>query len=159
MKELVMLRTEGSEAYRITAWLPEELFADQQAYEQQIIADTIRTYAMTGISEYGCIDTATTIIVVHPLVYLPAAFSPNGDGRNDYFRPVVYGAPVTLRSFRIFDRWGRLVWTEAGSSTTVRWDGTYNGVPAEIGTYFYHITGETQTGKAFTQQGDVTLVR
>jgi gliding motility-associated-like protein len=157
--ERILLQTNASVPYHITAWQPEHLFTDQQAYRQQLTADTTRIFTVAGISEHGCVDTATVTVTVHPFVYLPTAFTPNGDGRNDYFRPSVSGAPVVIRNFQIFDRWGREIWSGWGSSTTIGWDGTYNGTPAEVGTYFYRIETETHTGKTFIQKGDVTLVR
>ncbi len=157
--EQVMLQTSAPVPYHIITWQPEYLFTDQQAYRQQFTADTTCMFTVTGTSEYGCTDTAMVMITVHPILYLPTAFSPNGDGRNDFFRPVVNGSPVVVRNFRIFDRWGREVWNGQGDSAIAGWDGTYNGIPAAIGTYFYRIEMETGTGKAMIEKGDVTLIR
>ncbi len=159
MGESTLLHTSAPEPYRITAWLPEQLFSDQSAYSQQTDADTTRTYTVMGESDYGCVDTVSVLVTTHPVLFLPTAFTPNGDGRNDMFRPAIGGAAVTVSSFHIFDRWGREVWSGQGSSDAVGWDGSYNGAPAEVGTYYYTIEAETHTGKMIRQKGDVTLLR
>ncbi len=157
-KEQIQLWTESTEPYHIITWQPEHLFTDLGAYRQQVMADTTRVYSVIGISGYGCMDTATTTITVHPVVYLPAAFTPNGDGRNDHFRPVS-NEPVIVRFFRIYDRWGEEVWSGQGSSINTGWDGTGNGIPAQVGVYYYIIEAETTTGKIIRKKGDVTLLR
>ncbi len=159
VEESVTLHTSAPEAYRVTAWLPESFFTDQSAFDQYVRIDTTRTFTVTAISDYGCTDTASVLVTTHPLLYLPTAFTPNGDGRNDYFRPAISGGPVTVRTFRIFDRWGRDVWSGQGSSDAVGWDGSCNGVPAQVGTYYYTIEAETHTGQMIRQKGDVMLVR
>jgi gliding motility-associated-like protein len=92
--------------------------------------------------------------------YLPNAFTPNGDGKNDRFRPV-YKGDMTLLKLSIFNRFGQLVYTT--TSITDAWDGTYNGVPQDMGTYFFYmefICGNK--GDASNKQmikGDITLIR
>jgi gliding motility-associated-like protein len=157
--ETVSLQTHAPEPYRITMWLPEAFFADQSAYRQLITIDTTRIFTITGQSEYGCADTASVWLTIHPRVFLPTAFTPNGDGQNDYFRPAVSGEPLTIYIFRIFDRWGHEVWSGQGSAAATGWDGMIQGTPAELGVYFYTIEAETHTGKTIRQQGDVTLLR
>ena len=158
---LLNLRSAASEVYTIYRWMPEWLFANQSAYEQTIKADSSRAYVIIGISEHGCIDTTTaTVRVVSTGVYLPSAFSPNSDGRNDFFRPVsLKGDPFKVRFFRIYDRWGKMVWGGYGTDAFDGWDGSYSGTPAEVGTYYYTIEVETYTGKTISQKGDVALIR
>jgi gliding motility-associated-like protein len=157
--EVVTLQTHAPEPYLVTAWLPEPFFADQQAFHQSIPIDTTRYFTVMAQSAHGCIDTATVLVTIHPLIFLPTAFSPNGDGRNDYYRPAIRGEGVTIRSMRVFDRWGREVWSGQGSAAFQGWDGTYSGNPAQVGTYYYSIEAETHTGKTIREKGDLTLVR
>ena len=86
-------------------------------------------------------DSLTTRVAVNgrsPL-YVPNAFSPNGDGNNDYLR--VYGTPglvQKVQSFRIYTRWGDLVWEELDFFPTGPvhgWDGLLGGKPANSGVY------------------------
>jgi gliding motility-associated-like protein len=95
-------------------------------------------------------------------VWMPSAFTPNGDGKNDILRPVVEsGCPVSNYTLHVFNRWGQLVYSSpAGSSIAEGWDGLFKGAPAEVGTYMYHVILETGTRHNVHQlKGDVTLIR
>lgn len=87
--------------------------------------------------------------------YIPSAFTPNNDGRNDYFS--VLGQDVSDVFMMVYNRWGNQVYISTGSS--YRWDGTYKGKPCEPGTYFYILTAKCRGSRSFTRKGDVTLVR
>lgn len=88
-------------------------------------------------------------------VYMPNAFTPNQDGKNDVFRAITK-APQTVYDLRIFDRWGKQIFA------TMRyydgWDGTVNGTPAAIGVYHYLLRFECD-GREQYQKGEVTLIR
>ena len=88
-------------------------------------------------------------------VELPSAFSPNGDGRNDIFRPITIGHHK-LKIFRIVNRYGQTVYESNVESKG--WDGKFDGVPQNIGTYFYYLNYDCN-GKAIEKKGDVTLIR
>lgn len=83
---------------------------------------------LTAYNAWGCWDTICTSIDVgvHGSIFVPNAFTPNGDGKNDLFFPVIDGYEhCTDFTFRIFDRWGILVKEFADRNDT--WDGTYGG--------------------------------
>lgn len=92
-------------------------------------------------------------------VAMPNAFTPNGDGKNDVFRPVIQpGCEVRGYLLTIYNRWGQQVFSstipEAG------WDGMFHDIPADIGTYMYVIQLEAGTeAHHFSQHGDVELIR
>lgn len=88
-------------------------------------------------------------------VYIPSAFSPNNDGRNDHFGAI--GKDITDVFMMVYNRWGNQVFISTDAS--YRWDGSYKGKPCEPGTYFYTLTAKCRGGKPFTRKGDVTLVR
>ncbi len=157
--EALRLETGSAHPYTVTGWGPPELFGDQQAPEQAIYADTTRRYTVRARSGKGCMDTASVLVKTKVRVFLPTAFSPNGDGLNDVFRPAARGGGLSIRTFRIFDRWGRVVWETARSAGTKGWDGMTGGSPAEMGVYFYTIDVETDSGEKIEQTGSVTLVR
>jgi len=106
----------------------------------------------------GCTDDDDIFIKVYegPTYYLPNAFSPNGDGRNDIFRPT----PVGIRStdyFRVFNRFGQLMFD---TREWMRgWDGTLKGKPAASGTYVWMIKGIDKNGAVIEMKGTVILVR
>ena len=87
---------------------------------------------------------------------MPTAFTPNGDGRNDIFRPVAVGYKG-FNYFRVFNRYGQLVYNsnvlESG------WDGTFNNQKADLGTYYWEMSFIDRFGKVSTLKGDVTLLR
>ena len=156
---LVWLTTNAAEPYEVLAWRPAELFPEQEKKQQEVKASDSRYYTVIAQSEYGCSDSATLPVRVLPVIFMPTVFSPNGDGKNDLFHPVVSGEPVKVRYFQVYDRWGKMVWKAGSNDPAEGWDGTYAGTPAETGTYFYFINIETATGETFQQKGDVTVVR
>lgn len=90
--------------------------------------------------------------------FIPTAFTPNGDGRNDVFR-VAYKGDVSKLELNVFNRYGEKVF--ATYRVDGAWDGTYHGKPAELGTYFYYIKFICGNGgdNRLEFKGDVTLVR
>jgi gliding motility-associated-like protein len=88
-------------------------------------------------------------------LFIPNAFSPNGDGENDLL--FVRSNCIKTMHLLIFDRWGNKVFETENQNTP--WDGRYNGVPLNAGTYVYYVTGTLYGNKAFEKKGNVTLVR
>jgi len=90
---------------------------------------------------------------------VPTAFTPNNDGLNDVFLPVIEsGCPVGEYVLSIYNRWGQRIFV--GYTPQAAWDGTFNGKPADAGTYMYDLkfTGGTQR-RSFSKKGDVHLLR
>jgi gliding motility-associated-like protein len=107
----------------------------------------------------GCKDTATQKIDVLRSCYIavPGAFTPNGDGVNDYLYPLNALKARNLE-FKVFNRWGQLVFQT--TDWTKRWDGTVDGHPQAAGTYVWmlsYVDGET--GKHIFQKGTSILIR
>ncbi len=88
---------------------------------------------------------------------MPDAFTPNGDGKNDLFYPLVTGG-VTVLDFKIYNRWGQLV-----HDLPRPWDGNYNSTPQPEGMYMYHLTiSTTDTDNnpvILSKEGGLTLMR
>lgn len=92
--------------------------------------------------------------------YVPNAFTPNGDGDNDHFAPVIND--ITNYTFQIFSRWGELIFSS--SEPSEGWDGrTPNGTDVGVGVYVWELqyTQITETGEAqdFARRGMVNLIR
>ena len=108
----------------------------------------------------GCLERDTVIIEPGPCcqeVFLPNAFSPNNDGRNDEFR-ILSTAGIELQQFEVRNRWGVKIWES--SNTRSSWDGTYGGEAVNIGTYYYVLRYKCLTdGQDYTMKGDVIIVR
>lgn len=89
-----------------------------------------------------------------PSIRWPSAFSPNGDGQNDLFQ--LQTELVDIQRVQIFNRWGGLVFESAGNQP---WDGTYNGQPAQMGTYIVVVQYLDETGVLLQRQANLTLLR
>ncbi len=116
-------------------------------------------YIVAGNNEYGCIGRDTLTLSPQSccdISFMPDAFSPDNDGRNDLYGPVLKGN-LQLIDLRIYNRWGEMIFRSEGVDK--KWDGTYKGVPVGMDTYKYYITLECIGGKTVTRQGDITVVR
>jgi gliding motility-associated-like protein len=113
----------------------------------------------------GCSDTFGMDIIAYPnpeLVFIPNAFTPNGDGLNDYFE--VFAAGVQEYRILIFDRWGKLIYQSDNPANP--WDGKYNGnkVPMDIYVYrvIYKVKELSSEGvilKRKEKEGHISLIR
>lgn len=97
-------------------------------------------------------------------MYIPNAFSPNGDGFNDEFRfyPADESNIVRVKSLHIFNRWGDLMLEKEDffpSETEVLWDGTFNGEKMNVGIYVYQAILELGDGKEEVVAGDLLLLK
>lgn len=96
-----------------------------------------------------------------PIIDIPNAFSPNGDGFNDNL--VIVGAAIVGFEIRIYNRWGELVYqsTDVGviNNAGLGWDGKLNNEDQEMGTYVYQLSATGGSGKTIQLQGNITLVR
>ena len=120
--------------------------------------DSVTVYTVYGSTLYGCKDTASVTIRVDPTVtdFMPAAFTPNGDGLNDNFR-VFNLRSQRLVDFRIFNRWGHEVFQTIDPKKG--WDGTFNGVAQDMGVYNYQVIVAHPDGSQKSYTGTVTLIR
>src|SRR6202008_4466756 len=100
------------------------------------------TYTLTATAGNGCkaMDSVTVNVTHIHLIIVPNAFTPNGDGLNDFFTFFTKGI-ARITSVKIFDRWGEMVYSSSGNETG--WDGTYKGMECQIETYVYLIVGVT----------------
>lgn len=101
------------------------------------------------------------IDVCDPIINIPNAFSPNGDGVNDHL--VLFGAAVQQLNVYIYNRWGELLYSSDDVSVLnnqdMGWDGTFNGEPQEMGSYVYVLIVKGGSGKTIQLNGSITLVR
>ena len=158
----VLLETSAGQSYTVTGWQPEALFPNQNALQQSVTYNKKGTseILVSAISENNCIDTASLTIKILPSseVFIPSAFSPNGDGMNDYFGPRFIREHAIIE-FVIFNRWGQRVYNVAYKQQLGNgWDGAYNGSKCDLGTYYYSLTVENPQGEKTTLKGDLLLV-
>ncbi len=109
------------------------------------------------VDTLGCVDTLVKFIRVAPEfnLYLPTAFSPDGDGLNEVFR--VEGTGIQMFRLRIFDRWGRVVFET--EDPALGWDGSIDGKKPVPGIYPYLFRFLGPSGQTADRYGHVVLVR
>jgi gliding motility-associated-like protein len=115
-------------------------------------------YTFNIIDANGCEAADSILVKVLPqtTIFIPNAFSPNGDGLNDGFG--VIGANIERLDMKIYNRWGELIF--ATNDVNKKWDGTYKGTPQELGVYVYLIKAKVfGDSKEISQSGNVTLIR
>lgn len=116
-------------------------------------------YRVLAYNEAGCVDSASLTVKVFstmPEVFVPTAFTPNGDGRNDILKPIAVGMQ-RIEVFNIYNRWGQLVF-----STSVNgkgWNGTINGQQQGPGTYVWMVKAIDYNGAPYVQKGTAVLIR
>jgi gliding motility-associated-like protein len=120
-------------------------------------------YTVTVTNTYGCI--ATDIISIFTFcksaqVFIPNAFTPDGDGLNDIL--MVRGKGIYVKNFRIFNRWGELVFEKINfnpNDTKYGWDGKVRGVPATPDVFVYTAEIICDNGVIYTYKGNTTLLK
>ncbi|RYE17788.1 MAG: PKD domain-containing protein [Sphingobacteriales bacterium] len=116
------------------------------------------TYSLTATLN-GCSTTDSILVAKNCFVDIPNAFTPDGDGNNDYFLPRQFmSRGVQSFTMTIFDRWGKKVF-ETNSSNGRGWDGKYNGEYQPSGVYIYLIDVNFVNSTNERYQGNVTLLR
>jgi gliding motility-associated-like protein len=121
------------------------------------------TYELYGVDAKGCeaTDLVTVFVEKERIALVPTGFTPNQDGQND--RLLVHGRQGTkVRFFRVFDRWGQLIYQ--GNDFQVNdqasgWDGFFKGSPAQTGVYIWHLEVEYPDGLVESYKGQTTLIR
>ena len=135
--------------------------------DNQIVTDNLPftiqnegTYTLTLISsnDEGCIDSVSreiTVISGVLEVSIPNSFTPNGDGFNDAFKPVIKGLEEI--NLVIFNRYGNQV--ASWKQEIVNWDGSHNGTSSPDGVYFYVLMGKDYSGAEVERTGSITILR
>jgi len=127
---------------------PVHEFPGQGSYEVTLVV----------VNSYGCIDSVTYNVIVQEAiaVFVPRAFSPNGDNINELFQPM--GASLTEYEFTIFNRWGQEIFI---GNEKKPWNGNVKDstVPAPEGVYVYHLEAKDLDLDDRTINGRVTLIR
>ncbi|RYZ21286.1 MAG: gliding motility-associated C-terminal domain-containing protein [Chitinophagaceae bacterium] len=139
-------------------WSPATGLSSDTAAAPVALADHDQAYSVYAISPQGC-DRRSFVLVrrmLGPDIYVPDAFTPNNDGKNDILRPITAGIRE-LRYFSVFDRNGQRVYHS--SDTRSGWDGRLKGIPLGTSTFVYVVEGVTYDGRHVLKKGTVTLIR
>jgi len=144
------------------SWSPGASLSDSMILDP--LASPVKTtlYTLTVTAAGKCVASGTVKVIVFTNLRIPAAFSPNGDGKNDVF--YVLGGPAgsMVGELSVYDRWGQRVFgvhDVAPGEAASGWNGTIGGAPAPTGTYVYSLLMRFADGTRQWLQGTVVLVR
>jgi gliding motility-associated-like protein len=123
---------------------------------QYVRSDTFNV-CLIITNESGCTDTICHPVqaIIHPLLDVPNAFTPGRFGQNAIVKVVGFG--ITHMTWRIYNRWGQLVFQS--DDPYIGWDGTYRGTLQPMDVYAYTLEAEYSDGTHATKKGDITLIR
>jgi gliding motility-associated-like protein len=112
---------------------------------------------LVAFNRNDCTDTVchTVATLIDPLLDMPNAFTPGRFGQNSIFKVAGFG--ITKLMFKIYNRWGQLVFQSTNQD--IGWDGTYQGTLQPVGVYVYTVEAEFSDGRKTTRKGDLTLLR
>jgi gliding motility-associated-like protein len=116
-------------------------------------------YSLDVIDSRGCRGKDTVVVSVKDCMsglYVPTAFSPNRDGKNDLFRPLLFGNVKQFR-FTVYNRWGQIIYQT--TELQKGWDGRLAGKDAETGVFVWTCAYQLADGEPKTEKGTVTLIR
>jgi gliding motility-associated-like protein len=119
----------------------------------------VKAMSPTDVARTDTIHVKTFEALCNCDAFMPTAFSPNADGRNDTYGPVMQsGCLISKYAFAIYNRWGEQVfYTE---NPYERWNGMYKNVPAELGVYMFYLRYAVNPSyPEYTKKGDMTVVR
>jgi len=141
----------------VFSWSPSGALSGKYISNPIASPEVSTNYVVTGITEHGCKTKDSILISVDEgaIIGLPNAFNPGG-GVNNEFKIIKRGI-ATLNYFRIFNRWGNLVFET--KDINEGWNGEYKGVPQPVGVFVYTAEAVSKSGKIFRKQGNVTLLR
>ncbi|HTB30582.1 MAG TPA: gliding motility-associated C-terminal domain-containing protein, partial [Bacteroidia bacterium] len=136
-------------------WIPSSGLSDSNVANPTATPSVTTTYTVIADNPFGCPGSDTVTVFVVPQIVVPDGFSPNGDGQNDYWNiGFVNDFPGVV--VEVYNRWGELLFRSVGYKNP--WDGTYQGKPVPVGTYYYIINlHDPRFTQAYT--GPVTILR
>ena len=151
----IILQGSGDGLFR---WFPAAGLSDPTILNPIATLQRDAMYILTAYSPVGCVNVDTVKIKVYkgPDFYVPNAFTPNDDQKNDRLRCLAVGMSM-IDFFKIYNRYGQLVYSSALYQPG--WDGTIGGVKQPSGTYVWMARGKDATGKIYLKKGTVTLIR
>lgn len=150
--------------YDSLVWGPVEAFADPHEPVQFVSPLETTVYDVLVVDQNGCIARDKIVVsVIKPRdIYIPNVFSPNGDGHNDVFMIFASDEVLNIRFFKIFDRWGNMVYGREQfqpNDPNFGWDGNFDGQPMNAAVFAFFAEVEYIDGRVEMIEGDVTLMR
>lgn len=151
----IQLNGSGGISY---SWSPAQYLNNSNSQSPVAVVSKTQSFILKAFTPEGCESYDTVVIKVFdgPEIYLPNAFTPNGDGLNDTYR----GIPIGIKDFkflRIYNRYGQEIF--ATTDPAKGWNGTWKGARQESGIYVVVASGIDFRGNPVDKQGTVMLIR
>jgi gliding motility-associated-like protein len=139
-------------------WNPSIQLNDPESFTPEFKGKNDQDYEITLTTEGGCItvDRIRVQIIDKADIQVPTAFTPNADGLNDHLRPVLMGVSH-LKYFKIFNRWGQLIFDS--NKENPGWDGSFKGLPQPAQSYIWMVEGTAPDGTLIQKKGTTVLIR
>ena len=139
-------------------WMPSTGLNNGAIQKPIFNSSTEQLYRVRLTSAGGCITMDSVKVSVYDSsdIFVPKAFSPNKDGKNDILQPFLVNI-VTLKFFKVYNRWGQLMFQTSDSRQG--WDGIFNSKPQPIETYTWIAEGVDGNGTTIFRKGQTALIR
>lgn len=153
----------GSEDIIFWQWNPLSGISCSNCPQPIVAPKATQTYTVNVRNIAGCSlqkQVTITVLCKGENLFIPNTFSPNADGMNDYFYP--RGKGFSIKSFRIFSRWGTVVFQQNNfppNQQSYGWNGTYNGKALQPDVYIFLAEILCDNGTVINSKGNVTLLR
>lgn len=159
--ERVQLTATSSGTNNTYQWNPSDKVSNATMQNTNAIITNTQSFEVVATDSFGCKARDTITVYRSALtcgqssIFVPNAFSPNNDGKNDKF----YVRATNLTNFylAIYDRWGQMVFETMNMNTG--WDGTFKGKELDPAVFGYYCTGVCERGEKFSDKGNITLIR
>jgi gliding motility-associated-like protein len=156
LNQPLLLQATGSNHY---LWSPAQWLTNPGIANPVSLPQSDIRYYVTVSNDAGCFDIDSINVHLFKLdagIYVPTGFTPNGDGSNDYFHPIIIGMK-SLDLFRVYNRWGQLMYS--GNDAQKGWDGTFGGKGQDPATYVWYAEGTDYKNNKIRKKGYVVLIR
>lgn len=161
---LVLEAVTNLSVWQSIGWTPAPDPACANCLRQEWAPEISGVYEALITDTLGCTALASTRVTVLKAdeIYIPNVFSPNEDGKEDFWTFSAAASIVALNSVQVFDRWGDEVY-QLASPVSVQewkgWDGRFRGKDVTPGVFVYHLEVQLANGETVLKKGDVTVVR
>ena len=152
----LFLNATGADNY---VWSPSTWLNDPNIHNPVALPQDDIEYIVTATTVLGCIGRDSILVRLFKMdedIYVPNAFTPNGDGNNDVLRPILLGMK-DLTYFRVYNRWGVLMFST--SEKGKGWDGRYNGKAQDPAAFVWEAEAVTYKGQIKKKKGSAVLIR
>ncbi len=160
----ITLQTTASASAKTFSWSPKVGLNCYNCRTPTVVDARSITYIVTATTAYGCTASDSVRVTVacdgSPF-FVANTFTPNSDGRDDWFYPQGTGI-VRINRMLVQNRWGETVFERNGFSSNnpeSGWDGSYKGQPMASGTFMYLIEAICDSGEQLILKGDINLIR